>query len=696
MLEHVASFASTAAGRDAVLAMAPAGDAREAGDRLEAVTETRRFLAARPEWALEAFADPAAALGRLALDGAVLAGPDLARLASLMRAGDSLRRTLGEGAAGLPRLEALRAGLFADAGLAAELARAVGEDGRVLDTASRELGRLRSRLAGAHQRVVAHLESVLAGLAARHRVADASVAVRNGRYAIPVRREGRRTVGGYVHDESASGATVFMEPLSAVAMTNAVQETERAEAREVQRVLRVLTERCRPFHGALSASLAALVEMDRRVALAAAANAWDGHAPEVSAAAGLSVRRGRHPLLAAAGADPVPFDLDLPAEGAVVVVTGPNAGGKTVFLKAVGLVSVMAQAGIVPPVGPGTRLPAFRSFFADIGDQQSIADNLSTFSAHLRNLRDVLAGAAGDALVLVDEPGAGTDPREGEALARALVETLAERGCVAVVTSHLGGLKRLAAPGGRIANASLEFDAERMSPTFRFLWGRPGRSFGLAMARALGFPAAVLDRAERCRDAADVRLDALLESVQRQERRASRLAAELEDERARAKALREELDRRERALQEAEETRLAEARGQARRLLLEARRDVEEAIAGLRARVGAGQPLEPAARAARQSVEGAARTLGGPARSASPAWTGEAPVRGQWVAVAGSGARGRVVAVEGARAVVDVGGMRMTVPLDRLQPSEAGSGPGPLRPAGRSGRRSDGGEGRVA
>ncbi len=716
VLQHLASFATTGAGRDAVLAIRPAADAREAAARLRDVTEARRFLALSPQWSLDAFADPASALARLALDGSVLAGADLARLAALVAASRSLRRALADGGEDLPGLAALRDRLFADAGLAAALARAVGGDGRVLDTASKELVRLRSRLAGAHQRVVAHLESVLGGLSERYRVADASVAVRDGRYVIPVRREGRRTVGGYVHDESASGATVFVEPPSAIAMTNALRETERAEAREVQRVLRGLTGRCRPFRAALSDSLAALVEMDRRVALAAAANEWDGHAPEVAAGAGLTVRSGRHPLLVAAGADPVPFDLDLPPQGAVVVVTGPNAGGKTVFLKSVGLISAMAQAGIVPPVGPGTRLPAFRSLFADIGDQQSISDNLSTFSAHLRNLRDVLAGAAGDALVLVDEPGAGTDPREGEALARALVETLAERGCAAVITSHLGGLKRLAAPGNRIANASLEFDAERMSPTYRFLWGRPGRSYGLAMARALGFPAAVLDRAERCRDGADARLDDLLSSLQRQERRASRLAAELERERAGARSLREELERRETALREAEEARLAEARVEARRLLLEARRDVEKAIAGLEARVDAGQALESAAREARQSVESAARELLADVPSPAQAWSGEAPEPGDWVTVAGSGARGCVVAVEGGRAVVDAAGLRITVPLDRLQPSHAG----PSRPVARrvlsakkgavsrvsragsrpgavsGGRRSAGGAGRVA
>ncbi len=695
VLEHVASFAATDRGRDAVLAMAPAGEAREAKLRLDAVAETRDFLSRKPAWDVPPFADPGDALKRLALEGSALSGADLARISGLLNASGELRRALSEEARQLPGLDALRQDLFVDDGLRRELARAIGEDGRVLDAASKPLARLRSRLVGAHKRVVAHLESVLAGLPERHRVPDASVSVRDGRFVIPVRREGKRTVGGYVHDESASGATVFVEPPSAIAMTNAVRETERAERREVERILRALAERCRPCCRALGASLAALVEMDRRVALARAADAWNGHVPEVASGSPLTIRQGRHPLLAAAGAGPVPFDVDLPAEGAVVVVTGPNAGGKTVFLKSVGLIASLAQSGVVPPVGPGTRLPAFRSFFADIGDQQSISDHLSTFSAHLANLRGVLEGADGHALVLVDEPGAGTDPGEGEALARAVVETLAERGCMAVVTSHMSGLKRLAAPGNRIANASMEFDAERLEPTFRFLWGRPGRSFGLAMARGLGFPAAVLDRAARCRDETEAGLDDLLSSLERKERRAARKAEQLEAERERVHALRGELERREAALAEATETRLAEARAQARGLLLDARREVEDAIAALQDRVGRSRALDAAAREARQAVErAAARTQDDGKRAApapAPSRGGGHPEPGQWVAVAGSSARGRVLAVEGGRAVVDAAGLRMTVPLDRLRASEAGPGGPAERPAapGRTTTRRD-------
>ena len=516
---------------------------------------------------------------------------------------------------------------------------------------------------------MAHLEKVLEGLTEPHRVAGASVTIREGRYVIPLRREGRRSVGGYVHDESSSGATLFVEPPSAIEMMNGVRALERAEAREVQRVLRELSDRCRPFAEAMEDSLAALTEMDRRVALSRAANSWDGSLPEIGDGS-LCIRSGRHPLLVAAGSGAVPFDLDLRADEGVVVVTGPNTGGKTVFLRSVGLVSALAQSGVIPPAGPGTRLPVFDSFLAESGDGQSIADSLSTFSAHLRGLAAILEDAGPRSLVLIDEPGAGTDPGEGEALARSLVETLAERGCTAVVTSHLGGLKRLAAPGSRIVNASLNFDGERLRPTYRFSKGRPGRSYGLAIARGLGFPDEVLDRADAYRDTADARLDDLLESLERKEHRVTRMLAELEAERDRTATLRSEMETREEQLRRAERESASKARTEARRMLLRARAEVDEAISGLEKRVREGDALREASRKARRMVEDAARSLEEPTAPRRRGSTVREVTleEGAKVRMVDSGARGTVVGLDGKRVVVNVGGVRLRVGREWLAP----------------------------
>lgn len=693
-LEYAAGFAATAAGRKAVLAMQPAADGAVVRARLSAVSETDRFLATRPDWMFPRLPESGAAVRRLAVEGAVLSAGELARLGVLLAAGRTfLRALLGE-TEDLPEIRALGARTCAHRDLENAIVRSVDAEGSVLDGASGELRRLRTRLAGAHNRVVSHLESFLNGVDQRHRVPEASVSIREGRYVIPVRREGRRSVGGYVHDESSSGATVFVEPPSAIEMMNRIRELERAEAREIQRILRALTGRCRPLAPALADSMSALTEMDKLVALARTASRWEACVPEITRGP-LAIRRGRHPLLLAAGIDAVPFDLDLGPHERVVLVTGPNAGGKTVLLKSVGLIAALAQSGVVPPVGPGTRLPVFDGFFADVGDEQSIADSLSTFSAHLRNLQEVLAKAGRRSLVLIDEPGAGTDPEEGEALAQAVIEVLAERGCVAVLTSHLGGLKRLARPGGRIVNSSLRFDGERLAPTYRFVKGRPGRSYGLAIARGLGFPSEVLDRADACRDRAEARMDELLESLEAKEAKVTGLLAELDAERDRAAAQRRELEGREEELGRSEREHARKARREARELLLGARREVEEVIAGLAARAESRRDLDEAFRDARRSVEAAARALEEPRRPAGRdegaagggvggEWRPDRapPAPGSAVRVADLDAHGTVVAVEGARAVVSVGAVRMKVDLAKIVPVRGGE----RREGGRAGR----------
>ncbi len=693
VLEHVAGLAATEAGRERIRSLRPSGDTEVVRARLRAVAETAGFLAGRTDWTFPALSDTRATLARLEVEGSVLSAAGVARLGTLLTAGQALGRALDAGAEGMASLQAIRTRLFSHPRLRAAIERSVDAEGQVLDGASRELGSIRASLRGAHNRVVLHLERVLEGIEERYRVPEASVSIREGRYVIPLRREARRLVGGYVHDESSSGATVFLEPPSAIEEMNRVRELERAETREVQRVLRQLTARCRPLARGFADSFAALVRMDVRVALARAASRWKGTVPEITdgvADRALCIREGRHPLLVAGGGVVVPFDIEVGPSERVVVVTGPNTGGKTVFLKSVGLITSLAQSGVIPPVGPGTRIPAFGSLFADVGDEQSIADSLSTFSAHLRNLQEVLLSAGPRSLVLIDEPGAGTDPGEGEALARALIETLAERGCTVVVTSHMGGLKRLAAPGNGIVNASLDFDGERLAPTYRLTKGRPGRSYGLAIARGLGFPDEVLDLADGYRDRTEARLDDLLEALERKERSVSRLLAALEEERRRALEQGAELETREAALRRSEREAAARARREARGMLLEARREVEAAIEGLQDRERDGLSGREAARRARRTVEEAARALEEPEAEGGGQppgrGSGDAPelVAGAAVRMRDTGAEGTVLEVEGDRVAVLVGGVRMRVARSRLGRAEVGNraAPSPSRWSG--------------
>ncbi|PYO77448.1 MAG: hypothetical protein DMD67_06565 [Gemmatimonadetes bacterium] len=318
-----------------------------------------------------------------------------------------------------------------------------------------------------------------------------------------------------MHDESATRSTVFLEPPEVIELGNALRAAEADEQREVLRVLRELTDALRPHAGAIAAAWDMCIALDDLCARARYAVEVNGFMPAL-ATGPLEIRNGRHPLLVGedGSGDVVPFDLVLAPDEHTVLVSGPNTGGKTVLIKAVGLLCLMAQSGIIPPIGPQSTLPLFTGVFADIGDRQSIAASLSTFSAHLAQLRDILEHAGAGSLVLLDEIGSGTDPAEGGALAAAILKTLTRRRALTLATTHLGALKQLAAETVGIVNASLQFDAETLTPTYRLLKGVPGRSYGLAIARRLGLASDVLDLAERAVPDTERALDALLATVE--------------------------------------------------------------------------------------------------------------------------------------------------------------------------------------
>jgi len=542
VLDQVAARALSSMGREKTRGLVPGTGLDRAQAELARVEELARFLSRHGDWELPEIPDARAALSRLALEGSVLESRQLYSLGRLLCSGRRLKGGLAGAGSELSRFEDMGRVLFQDRDAERSIQRIVDKDGQILDSASKDLGRIRGRIRRLEGQVVRALEKLLATLPDRIVVPDGSVTLREGRYVIPVRREGKGEVGGAVLDESATGATLFIEPPVAQEMMAELRTLRREEEREVHRILREETEVLRPSHGPLEDSQDALVTFDSLQARARAALAWDGSAPVLlpPGSQELEIAHGRHPLLLSRGAeDVVPFHLVLDPGERVLVVSGPNTGGKSVFLKALGLISTLAQSGIIPPVGEGTRIPIFETVFADIGDEQSISEDLSTFSAHLENLKEIVEGAGETSLVLVDEMGTGTDPQEGAALSRAILEHLVHRGALAVVTSHLGALKRLDAPGSGVVNASLQFDPDRIEPTFQLLKGRPGRSYGLAIARRLGFPGPLLDRAEAHLPGEEARMEELLASLERKEKRAGELARSLEAERARAKTLAE-------------------------------------------------------------------------------------------------------------------------------------------------------------
>jgi DNA mismatch repair protein MutS2 len=693
VLERVAERTLTAPGRERVLESRPSIDLDSVGSELARVDEVRALMESRPEWSPPDFPDARTTLGALAKEGAVLASGDLLAARRLLSASRELADGLkswiasrsgedGGGEAGPgSRLSALRERLPVYREMEALLARLVDEEGAVRDDASVPLREIRRRLRAQRSTIVRKLERYMQTLPEAQRVEGASVSVRDGRFVIPVRREGRSRVGGVIRGESATGSTLFIEPPLAIELTAEMEGLEREEAVEIQRILRDATGRLKPISAEMEGGFDAQVDFDSLWARAGAARAWGAAVPELFGlgAGEMRIEDGRHPLLLEPGREVIPFSLELGPGERVVVISGPNTGGKTVLLKAIGLIHLLAQSGVIPPVGPRSRLSITERVFADIGDEQSITESLSTFSGHVENARDILAGAGPSTLVLIDEMGTGTDPEEGAALARAILESLLERGALTFVTSHLGALKRLDTKASGIVNASLLFDLERLTPTFRLLKGRPGRSFGLAVARRLGLPTDVLERAEAYVGTEEVKVELLLEELQRKERELEDVIESAEEARGQAAELLAVAEADRAKLEERERTLEREAREQARRLLLDARSEVEAAIEEVRTAEAGGRAA--AETGARRRIEEAARELWErtPQGEPSPLRRGVAVQVGDRVRVRGSGAWGVVREVGGRRVTVEVGGVRMRVP--RREVADSGGEEAPVASA---------------
>jgi len=556
--------------------------------------------------------------------------------------------------------------------LETRLVQSISPDGQVLDGASKDLARARQRVREARKHVMDKLGAILGSLDQAERAPDAAVTLRGGRYVIPIRSTARARVGGIVHDESATRGTVFVEPPEIIELGNELRAAESAELREVLRVLRDLTDLLRPHRATIGAAWEMCIAFDDLCARARYAVQVNGFVPEIGGH--LKIKAGRHPLLD----HPVAFDLELVPDEFTILVSGPNTGGKTVLIKAVGLLALMAQSGIVPPIGPHSSLPVFTEVFADIGDRQSIAASLSTFSAHVAVLREILDGAGAGSLVLLDEIGSGTDPAEGGALAAATLRTLTRRRAITLATTHLGALKQLAAETVGIVNASLQFDAETLTPTYRLLKGVPGRSYGLAIARRLGVAEDVLAEAERGVPDAERTLDRLLASVESRGRDIDARAAALEAREAQLALERQNLQNlqdMENLLHLREKALDKDARNRARAYLLEARKTVEAALGQARAAV-----TEATAKEARRMVEEAIeKTAGGRADGQMGRETdfkiGERvrTEQGKVGVVAEIRSDGRVV--------VEIGPIRLVIAPDLLTRADGPPAHRPIRPS---------------
>ena len=694
-LDLVADRASSALGAERLRSFTPKPEKDWLDREHSRVAVARALLDDEPGWSPQPVPDVRPPLARLRVEGASLSAADLLALGQLLRSSrltvDSLR---GDRIPALSRALLAREleALLVSAADEKRIGTAIDDDGNVRDDASPLLRRIRRELRGSQGELVKLLERIVARLDSHHQVPDMSVTVRNGRFVIPVRRDARAVIGGIVHDTSSTGSTLFVEPPAAVEAGNRIRELEVDEVREIDRILAELSESLRPSRDAIASTLDALVELDTLYARARFAVEFNCGTIETGAATdGFIVINGRHPLLLAQGIAVVPFDLTLDPGERTLLISGPNTGGKTVLLKSLGLFAAMAQSGIPVPVGKGSRLAIFDEVFADVGDEQSISSSLSTFSAHIRNLAEVLRSATASSLVLIDELGSGTDPVEGAALGGAILESLTRRGSLSVATTHLGALKELASEVPGVINASLQFDAVALAPTYRLVKGIPGRSYGISIARRLKLPDDVLASAEGRLPKGERDVNALLAELEAREQRLSETEREVatigEDVRARAKRVAE----RERAAKDRERNTERDARREARRVLLDARDKVEQTIRDLRdaSREASEEAArEEAAREARRRMEqlaaDEAAAISGLDEAASaesarlkgrgyePAIPAGAPVEGDLVSVPSLGGRtARLMEFRGDDAVVALGSVKLTLPRSSLQRAAA-------------------------
>jgi DNA mismatch repair protein MutS2 len=656
VLNVIAGYATSEPGAEAVRSLKPVSEPDRVAAALDEVDEMVSWLIRDESWAPPFIPDIEAPLERLALEGTVWSEAQLTGALRLLKGAREVRSSLLPQASQFKRLGDLAFGLLKDEKLQKLLQDSIDEETEKLkDSASPELKRLRRAIRSARSDLVKQLESTMAGLPDRIAVPNASVTIRNGRYCIPIRREGRSEIGGIVHDESASRVTLFVEPPAAIEPMNHLRELHLSETREVEKILRELTDTLRPRAAELEDTLARLVKLDSLFARARYGLVRGCARPQLVdwQDDGYRVVHGRHPLLLETSEPLVPFDLLLNPGEHTLLVTGPNAGGKTVLIKAVGLIAAMAQAGILPPVGPGSVIPVFSGIYADIGDEQSIDASLSTFTAHLRNLKVILESAAANSLCLIDEIGGATDPAEGTALARAVLIELADRRCMTMATSHLGGLNALPGEHSGIVSAGLAFDPDQLAPLFRLIKGRPGRSYALAMAQRVGFPEAVLESARAALSQEEVDTAHLLAELERKEAELDERITELERKERELSQRSEDIEKDAAEFAERQREGEMEAHRQARDFLLEARKKLDEAMKADR----------ELAREARRELESRLRTHSQALRETTedrPSGVGAADFEaGDRVWIVSLEREGVVVEIRGSDVVVEMGGVKL-------------------------------------
>jgi DNA mismatch repair protein MutS2 len=680
--ELLAEQISTDLGRERVAELAPLDDEKDIQQRLQETGEARRLIDVAGSLPLGGIHDVRHAVETAARDGLIEA-PALLDLADTIASGRRLRGFLIKRVEEAPRLGEMGREIGMFDGLEGEIRRCISPRGDVLDDASATLSRVRKDQRVYHGRMMERLHSYLRNSAYRDMIQDPVVTVRDDRYCIPIKAEHRSQFGGLIHDQSTSGATVFMEPTAVVELGNELRQLALKERQEVERILRELAGKVGREAIPLMGTLFTLSLVDFISAKAKLAFTMEATEPKLNREGLVELWKARHPLLKG---EVVPIDVRLGGDFTQLVITGPNTGGKTVTLKTVGLLTLMAQSGLHIPANDGSTVPVFRGVYADIGDEQSIQQSLSTFSGHITNIARILKQVeitGKHSLVLLDEVGAGTDPTEGAALAKAILLHLWRKGARTIGTTHYGELKEFAYAHEGIENASVEFDMETLRPTYRLLIGIPGSSNAFSIAARLGLPDEVIQAARGMLSDEEHTITDVIQKLT-----ANQKATELDLARAAAAArdvdaLRQKYERDLHQLQADRKQTLERAKADAFEIVRNAKRQADQLLEELKRqekeRRKRTDTFDPAR--ARQEIQRLARQLSAslpepesPTRVELPAEpeplpiTDGAPRIGDTVLVAPFQQKGTLLSEpEGGKAQVQVGAMRMTVPYANLR-----------------------------
>jgi DNA mismatch repair protein MutS2 len=684
VLERLAGYTAFSASKTLALNLQPSPYLAEARGWQAETTEANRMLSVKVNISVGGSRDVRPYLVR-ARQGFVLIVQELLEIRQTLTAARQLQRTIIRMADSYPRLADIAQRIEECPGVVNAIGQSLDDNGAVRDNASPTLSRIRKEIDVAHGRLMEKLNRIISSGQHGHYLQEALVTQRAGRYVIPLKAEFKGRIQGVVHDQSASGATLFIEPLATVELNNKWRQLQLDEEDEIRRILAALSALVGSQADFISHTVAALAELDLAFAKAKYAQAIAAVEPiladfpkqPTAARPPFRLSAGRHPLL-----DPrsvVPIDVWLDESTSMLVITGPNTGGKTVSLKTIGLLAAMAQAGLWIPAAEGSTLPVFNQIFADIGDEQSIEQSLSTFSAHMTNVVHILTGCDRRSLVIFDELGAGTDPIEGSALARSILSNLLERGVTTFIATHYSELKAFAHATPGVSNASMEFDLQSLAPTYKLRIGLPGASNAFTIAQRLGLPQEIINAARGLVGEDAQQIEAMLAEIKAQNQAAyqARQAAEAKQAEAEdyMRQLQQQLDNVEVERQEI----LNSARADARREIKAARKKIralqeqaQEEIKKLKElAIEQSSPAIEAVDAQLETLEGAmvAEKLPQPAKLIEAAKSAPiGPIRpGDRVFVSQFATTAEVLSIHNNQVEIQLGRFRATVPLAELQ-----------------------------